>query len=162
MPYLRRSLDVRVNWQQRQIDRYMAKTVKQQTTAVRCFSLYLLVMFHRSALLDFNRYQCLQKILFHWPTSTMHTHTHAFNYPFSGTTRVSQHQNGQTNLDFAEASDSEWQWHQLGHCTSAPWSRQITMPAPQHSVFYRPDALPAAQPTASKHWRQSTMQIHIL
>jgi len=27
------------------------------------------------------------------------------------------------------------------------------MPASQHSVFYRPDALPAAQPTVSKHWR---------
>ena len=39
-------------------------------------------------------------------------------------------------------------------CTSAPRSRQITMPAPHHSVFYRPDALPATQPTASKHWRQ--------
>ena len=24
---------------------------------------------------------------------------------------------------------------------------------PHHSVFFRPDALPAAQPTASKHWR---------
>ena len=34
-------------------------------------------------------------------------------------------------------------------CKSAPRSRQITMP-----VFYKPDALPAAQPTASKHWRQ--------
>jgi len=41
-------------------------------------------------------------------------------------------------------------------CKSAPISRQITMPAPHHSVFYRLDALPAAQPTASKHWRQST------
>ena len=40
-------------------------------------------------------------------------------------------------------------------CKSAPRSRQITMPATHHSVFYRPDALPAAQPTASKHWRQS-------
>ena len=28
------------------------------------------------------------------------------------------------------------------------------MPVPHHSVFYRPDAVPAAQPTASKHWRQ--------
>jgi len=36
-------------------------------------------------------------------------------------------------------------------CKSAPRSRQITMPAPHHSVFYRPDALPAAQPTESKH-----------
>jgi len=38
-------------------------------------------------------------------------------------------------------------------CKSAASSRQITMPAPHHSVFYRPDALPVAQPTASKHWR---------
>jgi len=34
-------------------------------------------------------------------------------------------------------------------CKSAPRSRQITTPASHHSVFYRPDALPAAQPTAS-------------
>ena len=36
-------------------------------------------------------------------------------------------------------------------CKSAPRSREVTMPAPHHSVFYRPDALPAAQPTASMH-----------
>jgi len=28
---------------------------------------------------------------------------------------VSRYQKGKTNLDFAEARDSEWQWHQLGH-----------------------------------------------
>ena len=39
-------------------------------------------------------------------------------------------------------------------CKSAPRSRQITIPAPHHSVFYRSDALPAAQSTALKHWRQ--------
>jgi len=33
----------------------------------------------------------------------------------SRTTRVSQYQKGKTNLDFTEARDSEWQWHQLGH-----------------------------------------------
>ena len=38
-------------------------------------------------------------------------------------------------------------------CKSAPRSRPITTPTPHCSVFYRPDALPAAQPTASKHWR---------
>jgi len=27
---------------------------------------------------------------------------------------VSQYQKGKTNLDFTEATDSEWQWHQLG------------------------------------------------
>jgi len=36
-------------------------------------------------------------------------------------------------------------------CKSAPRSRQITTPAPHRSVFYRPDALPATQPTVSKH-----------
>ena len=40
-------------------------------------------------------------------------------------------------------------------CKSASRSSQITMPVPHHSSFYRPDALPATQPTASKHWRQS-------
>ena len=37
-------------------------------------------------------------------------------------------------------------------CKSATRSRQITTQAPHHSVFYRPDALPVAQPTASKHF----------
>ena len=40
-------------------------------------------------------------------------------------------------------------------CKPAPRSRQITTSAPHHSVFYRLGALPAAQPTASKHWRQN-------
>jgi len=34
---------------------------------------------------------------------------------------VSRYQKGKTNLDFTEARDSEWQWHQLSHmqvCTS--------------------------------------------
>jgi len=29
---------------------------------------------------------------------------------------------------------------------------RITMPASHNPVFYRPDALPVAQPTASKHY----------
>ena len=85
-------------------------------------------------------------------------HTHPFNGLWSRTTRVSRYQKGKTNVDFTEARDSEWQWHQLGICKSATHSRQITTPAPHHSVFYRPDALPAAQPTASKHWRHSINQ----
>jgi len=34
---------------------------------------------------------------------------------------LSRYQKAKTNLDFTEAGDSEWQWHQLGHmqvCTS--------------------------------------------
>ena len=37
--------------------------------------------------------------------------------------------------------------------------RQITTPAPHYWVFYRPDALPAAQPTASKHWNVNRFYI---
>jgi len=32
------------------------------------------------------------------------------------------------------------------------------MPAPHHSVFYRPDALPATQPTASKQSKCNDLQ----
>ena len=43
--------------------------------------------------------------------STQHTHTPPFNGSLSGTTQVSRYQKGETNLDFTEARDSEWQWH---------------------------------------------------
>ena len=64
---------------------------------------------------------------------------------------MSRYQKGKTSLDFTEARDSEWQWHQVAICKSAHRYRQITTPAPHHSVFYRPGALPAAQRTAPKH-----------
>ena len=89
-----------------------------------------------------------------------HTHTHPFNGPLSGTTRVSRYQKGKTNLDFTGARDSEWQWHRLGRtqvCTSLQTDNHANTPP---LVFNRPDALPAAQPTASKHcvnfrWRKA-------
>jgi len=62
-----------------------------------------------------------QPSLIYWHLHRTHTHTHTFNGPFSGTIQVSQYQKGKTNPDFTEATDSEWQWHQLGHmqvCTS--------------------------------------------
>jgi len=65
---------------------------------------------------------------------------------------VIQYQKGKNNLDFTEARDSECQWHQLG-CVQVCTSRQTDNLAstPPLSFFYRLDALPAAQPTASKH-----------
>ena len=65
-----------------------------------------------------------------------HTHTHPFNGPLSGTTQVSRYQKGKTNLDFIGARDSEWQWHQLAICKSAPRCRQKTTPAPHYSSFF--------------------------
>ena len=63
--------------------------------------------------------------------STTHTHTHPFNVPLSGTTLVSRKHKGKTNLDFTEARDSEWQWHQLGHmqvCTSLQTDNHASTP----------------------------------
>jgi len=80
-----------------------------------------------------------------------YTHTLMFNGPFSGTTRVSWYQKGKTNLDFAGARDSEWQWHPLGHmqvCISLQTDNHASTPP---LSFYRLDVLPAAQPTVSKH-----------
>jgi len=57
--------------------------------------------------------------------------THTFNGPLSRTSRVSQYQKGKTNLDFTEARDSEWQWHQLGHmqlCTSHQTDNHASTP----------------------------------
>ena len=84
----------------------------------------------------------------------IHTHTHTSNGPLSRTTWLSRYQKGKTNLDFTEARDSEWQWDHLGHmqvCTLLQTDNHAnTSPL---KFFYRPDALPAAQPTASKHRR---------
>jgi len=72
-----------------------------------------------------------------------------------GTTRVSRYQKGKTrqvktNLDLLEqetVSGSGICWPICKVSTSS----QTTTPTSHHSVFYRPDALPATQPTASKH-----------
>ena len=82
------------------------------------------------------------------------THTHTCRHPFNGpfSTQVSLYQKGKTNLDFTEARDSEWQWHQLVHmqvCTLLQVDNHASTPPLR--FFYSPDALPAAQPTASKH-----------
>jgi len=77
-----------------------------------------------------------------------HTHTHPFNGPFSGTTRVSRYQKGKTNLDFIEARDSEWQWHQLGHmqvCTSL----QTDSHASTSPLSFLQAGFPSCHPTNS-------------
>ena len=64
---------------------------------------------------------CCKPAMFKYrQTPVYYTNTHQYG-PFSGTTQVTRYQKGKTSLDFTEARDSEWQWHQLGHmqvCTS--------------------------------------------
>ena len=85
-------------------------------------------------------------------------HTHPFNGPFSGTTQVSRYQKGKTNLDFTEARDSEWQWHQLGHmqvCISLQTDNHASTPP----LSFLQAGCPSCCPTNSvkalqaKHWR---------
>jgi len=50
---------------------------------------------------------------------------------------MSRYQNGKTNLDFTEARDSEWQWHQLGHmqvCTLLQTDNHTSTPPQRQST----------------------------
>ena len=77
---------------------------------------------------------------------------HPFNGLISRTTWVSKQQKSRTIPDFNEARDDGWQWHQLDHmqiiCTLLKIDNHASTSPP---TLYRPDALPDAQSTASKH-----------
>jgi len=80
-----------------------------------------------------------------------HTHTHPFNGSFSGTSQVSRYQKGKTNLDFTEARDSEWQWHQLGHmqvCISFQTDNHASTPSTPPLSFLQVGC-PSCRPTNS-------------
>ena len=69
------------------------------------------------------------------------------NGPLSGTIRVSGYQKGKTNLDFTEqetVSGSDISW---AICKCASRTRQVTTPAPHHSVL-KADC-PSCRPTNS-------------
>jgi len=76
--------------------------------------------------------------------------THPFNGPLSRTTRVGWYQKGKTNLDFTEGRDLEWQWHQLNCMQICTFLQTDSHASTSPLIFYRLDALPTAQPTASK------------
>jgi len=65
---------------------------------------------------------------------------------------VSRYQKGRTNLDFTEARDSEWQWHQLGDmqvCTSLQTDNHASTPPLKFFIGQMPFLPPNQQ-------RQST------
>ena len=91
-----------------------------------------------------------------WPFQTSNcshlslslSHTHPFNSPFSGTTRVSRYQKGKTKMDFTEARDSEWQWHQLGRvqvCTLLQTDNHASTPP----LCFLQAGCPSCRPTNS-------------
>jgi len=61
---------------------------------------------------------------------------------------MSQYQKGKTNLDFTEARDSEWQWHQLGRmqvCTLLQTDKDASTPT---ALFLQAEC-PSCHPTNS-------------
>jgi len=61
---------------------------------------------------------------------------------------VSRYQKGETNLDFTEARDSEWQWHQLGRmqmCTSHQTDNHASTPP----LSFLQAGCPSCHPTNS-------------
>jgi len=61
---------------------------------------------------------------------------------------VSRYQKGKTNLDFTKASDSEWQWHPLGHmqvCSSLQTDNHTSTPP----LCFLHAGCPSCRPTNS-------------
>ena len=92
-------------------------------------------------------------------TFTCHTHTHPFNSLFSGTTQVSRYQKGRTNLDFTEARDSEWQWHQLG-CMQVCTSLQTDNHARTPPLKFFTGRMPFLPPNQQRQSTEGTFTCH--
>jgi len=91
--------------------------------------------------------------------STTITNMQPFNGPLSATTRVSQYQTSKTNLDFTEARDSEWQWHQLGHmqvCTLLQADNHASTPP----FSFLQAECPSCRPTKSAKALKAKNQHH--
>jgi len=83
----------------------------------------------------------------------IYTRLPLFNDPLSGATRVSWYQKGKTNLDFTEARDSEWQWHQLGRmqvCTLVQTDNHASTPAVSFLQAGCPSCCPTYQRQSSE------------
>ena len=62
---------------------------------------------------------------------------------------------------FIEAKDDGGgEWWQLDYWSYKSCIAPVkSSPTNQHPVFYSPDALPVAQPTMSKHWREQSTEV---
>jgi len=80
---------------------------------------------------------------------------------------VSRYEKSKTDLDFTEARDNEWQWHQLGYMQLCTLFQTDNTPAPHHSVFLQAGC-PSCRPTNSikaqciAPWKSGPLQIQLL
>jgi len=87
--------------------------------------------------------------------SSTHTHTRLTS-PFFWDYPGEPVPESKTNLDFPEARDSEWQWHQLGHmqvCTALQTDNHASIPP---LSFLQAGALRAAQLCQSTEGKSSS------
>ena len=93
----------------------------------------------------------------HWIHTHTHTHTrlmaHCLGLPGWAGTRKVKPIWILLKKETVSGSGISWAVCKSAPCSRQTTTRQTTTPAPHYSVFYRPYALPAAQPTAPKHWR---------
>jgi len=69
---------------------------------------------------------------------------------------VSRYQKGKTNLDFTEATDSEWHWHPLGHmqvCTLLQTDSHASTPP----LSFLQAGCPSCRPTNSVKAQKASM-----
>ena len=92
----------------------------------------------------------------------LHTHTQLFNGLFSWTTWVGRYQKDKPLWILLKQEMMGLQWRQLDHMQIICISIQTDNHASTPSSF-TPDAFPATQPTASKHWRHCDyMQLYVI
>jgi len=78
------------------------------------------------------------------------THTHLVLQPFfRDYPGEPVNQKGETNLDFTEARDSEWQWHQLGHMQTICISLQTDNHTSTPPLSFLQAGCPSCHPTNS-------------
>ena len=104
----------------------------KQTSSTRCLSSW--------SVRNDGLYELSDERFIVWPT---HTHTHTFFRDYPGEPVPVK-----TNLDFTEAIDNEWQWHQLGHmqvCTSLQTDNHASTPP----LSFLQAGCPSCRPTNS-------------
>ena len=75
---------------------------------------------------------------------------------------MSRYQKGKTNLDFTEARDSEWQWHQLDHmqvCTSLQTDNHASTPPLCFFTGWMPFLSPNQQRQSTEGEKEQKVEI---
>jgi len=79
---------------------------------------------------------------------------------------VCQYQKGKTNLDFTEARESKWQWHQLRHMPTISTTLQTDNHANTPPLSFLQAGCPSCHPTNSvralkaQSWTQYAHNFH--